>query len=55
MKNKSWQEPLIAMSGNGYHLLYKVELANSTKYKKLVSYMVHILKKEKIQKITQID
>ena len=29
MKMNSWYEPIIAMSGNGFHLLYKVHLENS--------------------------
>lgn len=36
MKQNSWHDPIIAMSGNGYHLLYKVALANSQKNVKLV-------------------
>ena len=28
LKMRSWQDPVVAMSGNGVHLLYKVELAN---------------------------
>lgn len=36
MKQRSWYDPIIAMSGNGYHLLYKVSLRNNEKSKKLV-------------------
>lgn len=36
MKNNSFYDPVIAMSGNGYHLLYRVALANNAKNKKIV-------------------
>lgn len=29
LKMRSWQDPVVAMSGNGVHLLYKVALANN--------------------------
>ena len=32
----SWPEPLITMSGNGFHLLFKVELPNSPEVKDLI-------------------
>ena len=36
LSSKGWQSPVIAMSGNGYHLLYKVYLANAKEKSALV-------------------
>lgn len=36
LRNKGWNEPVIAMSGNGYHLLYKIYLGNSREKTEIV-------------------
>lgn len=43
LKQRSWYDPIIAMSGNGYHLLYKVSLKNCDNNKKLVENVLKIL------------
>lgn len=43
LKQRSWYDPIIAMSGNGYHLLYKVSLRNCENNKKLVENVLKIL------------
>ena len=36
MKNLGFQEPLRALSGNGHHLLYKIDIPNTVENKKLI-------------------
>lgn len=36
MKNLGFQEPLRALSGNGHHLLYKIDIPNTVESKKLI-------------------
>lgn len=36
LKARGWAEPIIAMSGNGYHLLYKIHLHNSREKAELI-------------------
>lgn len=36
MKNLGFQEPLRALSGNGHHLLYKIDIPNTDENKKLI-------------------
>lgn len=37
LKSYSWPEPIAAMSGNGYHFLYKIDLPNTEENKNLIS------------------
>lgn len=43
MRERSWHEPIVAMSGNGYHLLYKIHLKNTDKNKKLIENVLKTL------------
>ena len=36
LNSKGWARPIIAMSGNGYHLLYKIYFVNSSERSRLV-------------------
>ena len=44
LKNEGFTEPIVAFSGNGYHLLYKVHLRNSTENTALVKKFLDTLK-----------
>lgn len=36
LRGKQWAEPIIALSGNGYHLLYKLNMPNTEQAKALI-------------------
>ena len=36
LRNTGFEEPVVGFSGNGFHLLYKIHIANSDKMKKLI-------------------
>ena len=38
-----WAEPVVADSGNGFHLLYRVDLANDDRARDLVKRLLHTL------------
>jgi hypothetical protein len=37
LRSKGWKSPILAMSGNGYHLLYKIDLPNTFENTKLIT------------------
>ena len=43
LKVKGWADPIVAMSGNGYHLLYRVDLPNTDKITELVKKSLKVL------------
>jgi len=43
LKNNGFSEPIQADSGNGYHLLYKIDLPNSEEVKKLIQQFIQAL------------
>lgn len=43
LKTKGFKEPVIALSGNGYHLLYRVDMPNDTDHNELIKMFVESL------------
>lgn len=43
LRNKGWNEPVIALSGNGIHLLYKLQMLNDDKRKEKIKGCLKVL------------
>lgn len=43
LKDKGFHEPIKAMSGNGYHLLYKIDLENNEEHRELIKRVLETL------------
>ena len=43
LRNKGFKEPIIALSGNGCHLLYKIDVPNSEENKKYIKNFLEVL------------
>lgn len=42
-RERGWTAPLVGMSGNGYHLLYKIDLPNDDRTTTAVKKVLHVL------------
>lgn len=43
MRQKGFAKPIVAMSGNGYHLLYRIDMPNTEETKQLITKVLKVL------------
>lgn len=55
LKTMGFKEPVIALSGNGYHLLYKVDMPNDEEHKELIKDFIDALASKYSDNIVDVD